>query len=260
MKISDWLKLPELRDADKLDSCEITRRFAAVIRKKPFLKRLYSDWYAELLREAACSPGHLIVEIGSGAGFMKEIVRHVVTSDILDIPGVDVRFSGLHMPFKDSSVKAFFMLDVIHHIADNVILFKEIDRCLAPGGKIVVIEPANTLWARFVWRNFHHEEFNPVAEGWRTHGKDPLLSANSAMPWMIFFRDRARFNERFPLLRINKISTHTPFRYLISGGVSMKQLLPYSAYPLITGIEILLSPLNKFIGMFYTIVIEKVEP
>lgn len=48
------------------------------------------------------------------------------------------------MPFQDKSVSAFMMIDVLHHIKDSRQFFKEMQRCLKPGGKIVMIEPANT--------------------------------------------------------------------------------------------------------------------
>lgn len=47
---------------------------------------------------------------------------------------------------------------------------------------------------------------------------------------MIFERDRARFEAEFPKLRIEKVRPFMPFRYLVSGGVSMWQLMPERAF------------------------------
>ena len=117
-------------------------------------------------------------------------------------------------------------------------------------------EPANTLWGRFIFQNFHHEPFVPSA-GWRFEAAGPMSSANIALPWIVFCRDRERFQARFPSLRIRRVRPYMPLRYIISGGVSIRQLLPSAAYPLVEGVELLLNPLHGMLGMFYDIEIEK---
>ncbi len=271
MSLLDLLKLPEAKGIQDLDAPETTLLHRRIIQSKPFLKNLYLDFYSTFkkycpeivgARFIAPSAGAIncaptVVELGSGGGFLKEIYPNVVTSDILPLPGIDRCFSALEMPFEDSSVDAFLMIDVFHHIPDSGKFLKELDRCLKPGGKAVMIEPANTPWGRFIYSNFHHEAFEP-GEGWglpQTGG--PLSCANGALPWIVFVRDRKKFSAEFPELKIRLIEPHTPFRYLVSGGVSMRQLLPSFTYPLVKGGEWILSPFNSFLGMFYTIVVEK---
>ena len=77
------------------------------------------------------------------------------------------------------------------------------------------------------------------------------------IPWIIFFRDRKLFEKEYPGLKIVKLKPHTPFRYLLSGGFSYRQLLPSFTYKWMANLELLLSPFNKFIGMFYTIELAK---
>ena len=50
-------------------------------------------------------------------GFIKELFPSVVTSDVLELPGVDQVFSALDVPFADSKVDAVVMIDVLHHVA-----------------------------------------------------------------------------------------------------------------------------------------------
>ena len=148
------------------------------------------------------------------------------------------------------------MLNVIHHIHDPRLFFKEVDRCLKKGGKLIAIEPANTLWGRFVYKHFHYEDFDPK-KGWTLKSQKALSDANGALPWIIFIRDRKKFEKLFPRLKIKKVTPHTPIQYLISGGLSYKQLLPSWMYPVIKGIEKISLPLSRHIGMFYTIEIKK---
>lgn len=259
MKIIEWLKLPEVKKINDLDNPSTTLLHGKIIQKKPFLKKIYIDFYNQFKKAISNNiDTKFLVELGSGAGFIKDIIPNVITSDIINLPNVDMHFSVLNMPFKKNTVDAFFMIDVLHHISNARIFFKEVNRCLKIGGKIIMIEPSNTLWGRFVYKNFHHEPFDTSA-GWALEKIGPLSSANSAIPWIIFYRDKQQFQKEFPTLKILKVNPHTPFQYLISGGVSMHQLLPTITYNIIKTIEMMLSPFNKYIGMFLTIELTKVS-
>lgn len=256
MSVIEWFKLPETKCIKDLDDPATTLLHAEIVQKKKFLKKLYIDFYKEFGNVIPEPEKKVLVELGSGGGFIKEVIEGVITSDILDLPNVDKVFSALDMPFEERSVDAFFMFDVLHHIADPRGFFKEAMRCLKPSGKIVMIEPANTLWARFIYKNFHHELFDPQAQ-WGLKESGPVSHGNGAMPWIIFSRDRGIFEKEFPELRIVRMRNHTPLRYLLSGGLTLRQIVPSFTYPLIKGVEFLLSAINNLVGMFQTIELEK---
>jgi SAM-dependent methyltransferase len=258
MNILDWLKLPETRGIKDLDDPATTLLHGKILRSKPFLRNLYADFYGQFKNAVQRPDNKVLVELGSGGGFIKEVILNVITSDILKVEGVDKVFSATEMPFENTSVDAFFMFDVLHHIGEPRKFFAEADRCLRPGGRIVMIEPANTPWARFIYKNFHHEGFDPKG-GWELSKTGPLSQANGAIPWIIFVRDRAIFEREFPRLRVVSLCNHTPMRYLISGGLTLRQLLPGFAYPVVRALEFLLSPANNLLGMFMTITIEKTD-
>ncbi len=274
MKIIEWLKLPETMGIEDLDGPATTLLHAEIIQKKPFLKKLYIDFYKQFEKSISNSEEKVLVELGSGGGFIKEVISNVITSDVLELPNVDKVFSALDMPFEEASVDAFFMFDVLHHIADPKAFFKEALRCLKVGGKVVMIEPANTLWSRFIYKNFHHEAFDAQAPEWCFRGQakwelgprkagtlqesGPLSGANGALAWIIFWRDRKIFESEFPSLRIVRMHNHTPLRYLLSGGLTLRQLVPSFSYPAVKAIEYTLSPINDLLGMFQTIKLEKV--
>jgi SAM-dependent methyltransferase len=257
MKIIEWLRLPETRCIKDLNDPATTLLHAEIIHKKPFLKKLYIDYYKKFRKAVPDFEKKVLVELGSGGGFIKEIIGNVITSDVLELPNVDKVFSAVSMPFGETSVDAFFMFDVLHHIADPRAFFREAVRCLKVSGKIVMIEPANTLWARFIYKNFHHERFDTEGD-WGFEETGPLSQGNGAIPWIIFSRDRKTFEGEFPSLKIVRMRNHTPLRYLLSGGLTLRQLVPSFTYPLIKAIEYALSPINNRLGMFQTIELEKV--
>jgi len=258
MKIIDWLKLPKVRCIEDLDDPATTLLHAEIIREKPFLRKLYIDFYKQFTKAVPDFENKILVELGSGGGFIKEVIGNVITSDVLELPNVDKVFSAGSMPFEERSVDAFFMFDVLHHIPDSRAFFREAIRCLKVSGKIVMIEPANTLWARFLYKNFHHERFDTQGK-WTLQEGGPLSRGNGAIPWIIFSRDRKIFEGEFPSLRIVGMRNHTPMRYLLSGGVTLRQLVPSFTYPLIKAIEFGLSPVNDWLGLFQTIELEKVD-
>jgi SAM-dependent methyltransferase len=252
--IKNWRKLPEAAAITHLDDPAATVLHAQIIRRKGFLRRIYREIYRGF--KARLPDGGTVVELGSGGGFIKEVIPATITSDVLRVPGLSVCFSALDMPFADESLDALLMIDVLHHLPDVRRFLAEAQRCLKPEGRILMVEPANTLWGRFIYGHFHHEPFEPAA-GWTLAAGRPMSSANGALPWIVFGRDRERFQAEFPSLKLLRMRPFMPLRYLISGGVSMRQLLPTAAYPLVKGVELLMSPLNGLCGMSYEISIQK---
>jgi SAM-dependent methyltransferase len=254
----NWLKLPEASQIKNLDDPENIHLLRKIIHRKPFLHHIYTRFYQEILNTIkTVPPDGAIVELGSGASFLKKLAPHVITSDVLPYSGVDRVFSALDIPFADASVSAFVMVDVFHHVKDSRQFLKEMQRCLQGGGKVVMIEPANTAWSRFIYKNFHHEPFITTA-GWGFEVGGPLSGANMALPWIVFCRDRSLFQQEFPALKLGFVKIHTPFLYLLSGGLSLRQLLPSYCYPLICATEHMLGCLSPHLGMFMTIELEKV--
>jgi len=239
-----------------LDDPLRTVKHREIILSKPFLKRLYTEWYTTIKNNLTNIPSGKLIELGSGGGFLKQIIPEVITSDILPIPGNDMVFDGLDMPFDNESVSAFIMVDVFHHVPDSKKFLDEMYRTLKPGGKIIMNEPWNSNWGRFIYKNFHHETFNPHGD-WTIPSSGPMSDANGALPYIVFERDREKFKTEYPGFEIQLIKKHTPLRYLVSGGVSMKQLVPNFSYGLLTLFEKMISPLSNYFSMFVTIIIKK---
>ena len=237
-----------------LDDPRRTLEHRDIILSKQFLKRIYTDWYHDLLHEAADCPDGVKLEIGSGGGFMKDVDATVVTSDILDLPVVDKIFSAEEIPYGENEISAIFMINVFHHIPDVKAFLKEASRILKKGGKIIMIEPGNSPFSRFIYKQFHHEMFDEKRD-WIFPTSGPLSGSNQALPYIVFKRDRKLFEEQFTELRVEKLKLHSGLRYLVSGGVSRGQLVPDFSYNLIKMME---KTAPSLIGMFQTIVVKKI--
>lgn len=241
-----------------INSPERTLFHKKIILNKPFLKKLYIEWYHEFINAIPQLPKGKLLEIGSGGGFLKELNPSIICSDYLDLPTNDLTFSALNMPFSEDEVSGLFMIDTFHHIPDAAKFLKEAKRVLIKEGQIIMIEPANSLWGRFIYKNFHHEPFDSKKD-WSIPSSGLLSGANGALPWIVFERDRKIFDELFPEFKIISIQYHTPFRYLLSGGVSFRQVVPDFLFGAFTLSDRILSALSKHFSMFVTIRIKKVN-
>lgn len=239
-----------------IDSPERTILHGQIIKKKKFLKNLYLNWYSIFINEIKNLPNDVMIELGSGGGFLKELEPKVICTDIIDLPSNDMTLSALNMPFDDNTIGGIFMIDTMHHIPDSEQFLNEVNRVLTNGGKMIMIEPANSIWGRFIYQNFHHEPFEPKG-GWTIPSSGPMSDANGALPWIVFERDREIFKSKFPNLKIESITYINPLAYLLSGGVSRKQLLPNFSFPLIMVADKILSKLSKQISMFMVVKITK---
>jgi SAM-dependent methyltransferase len=256
MNLLSILKEHKTKD---LDTPSTTLQHREIILRKKFLKKLYIDWYLSMLKETEGLPDGKIVEIGSGGGFLKDLNPKIITSDILPFPHCDLTFPGEQMPFADNELSAILMIDVLHHIPDSRSFFREAQRVLKPGGKIIMIEPANTTFSRFIFQKFHHENFAPETKSWSFPTSGPLSGANGALPWIIFTRDYDNFRTEFPAFTKEKIQHHTPFAYLISGGLTFKSPLPGWLFGTFRWFESLFTPFNRHLAMFQTIVLVKTK-
>lgn len=240
-----------------LDSPEATVAASELIRSKKILHSIYLEHYRFFYEQLEGIPTGTVVELGSGGGFIKEVLPNVVTSDVVTLPTTDMTFRAEELPFPSESVAAILMINVFHHIQDVRTFLRRAQDCLTPNGIIAMVEPANTPFSRLIYSNFHHEPFEPDQEDWSLPPGGRMSSANDALPWIVFKRDRVKFDEWFPSLRIESVREAEPFRYILSGGLSRPQLCPSMLYPLVRALEWTLRPLNPFLGMFMKIRVRK---
>ena len=251
-----WLKEPQLQG----QTPGTARFFAtqkAIIQQRPLLKWCYDDWYARLQADArsVAGPG-LLVELGSGGSCLKELEPSLITSDVVaDV--ADRVIDARQLPFADGSVKALFLTHVFHHIPDVRAFFSEAERVLVPGGVISMIEVAHTPFARFFFKNFHHEPYRDECAEWSFAQTDSMMDSNQALSWMVFERDRARFEKLYPRLKAEPTAFLPWLAYLLSGGVTMRHLVPGFMNGPIRGMEHLLSPLAPAFALHWHICIRK---
>lgn len=247
-------------DLDSDESLEVHRR---IIEQNPLLKDHYLFVYRRFrfAEQQVKDLPYPSLEIGSGGGFLKEILPDVITSDVAKAEGIDRMEDVLRLSFPDRSIKAVYANGVLHHLEDCELAIRQIERVLVPGGLFVCNEPSSSPFGYFMNRHFHKEHTDRNVRSWSLRAEDGhgrLTGANMALPYIVFIRDRKTFEEKFPSLKIASVVFHDFLRYTLSGGLSYRPFVPPVLYGLINGLETAFRPFMPVFGNAMLITIKKV--
>lgn len=201
--------------------------------RKPGLRAIYADYHRRMLvalRHPGAPPGP-ILDVGAGSNRFKSLDRDVISLDIAAAPWVDVQGDACRLPFADASLAGIAMLDVLHHLVDPLPFFREAQRCLKPGGRLVLIEPGMTPLSYPFYRYLHREPADLGVDPLTprvTHGPADPFDSNQATPTLLFKRieHRIRLLERVPAMRLLSADWLSLFAYPLSGGFQRWSLLP----------------------------------
>ncbi len=222
------------------------------------LRAIYADYYRQIMD--ACRPG-VILEIGGGSGNLKEVAPAVVSTDVLSAPWLDAIADAQALPFRDSTFDNIVMVDVLHHIEQPRRFLTEAQRVLRAGGRLVLIEPAITPLSWFVYKWFHHEPVlmgqDPLSQMIQNTNRDPY-DGNSAIPTLLFRRNRSRMAQEFPELVIREFRLFSFIAFPLSGGFRSWSLLPKGLVEPLLRFEARLSPvLGRWMAFRLFVMIER---
>ena len=220
------------------------------------IRKLYSKWYG-LIKEAL-RPGRTL-ELGGGSGNLSDFLPEAITSDIVFEPWLDAVMDAHEIPFKAESLDNIVLFDVLHHLAAPTFFFHEVDRVLRAEGRVIMMEPY-VSWLSFPVYRFLH------AEG-MTWDVDPFLDqplerkepfeGNQAVPTLIFRKQRKKFLETFPSLKIIRQEIMDILLYPLSGGFHNPSLCPLLLWEPLELLEKALHPFNRFLAFRLFVVLEK---
>ena len=229
--------------------------------EKPALQKIYADYYRRIAAHCAKGP---TLEIGAGAGHIREYLDQVYMADILPAEWLDMAADAQQLPFGDASLDNIVMLDVLHHIEQPAVLFNEVARVLRPGGRIVMLDPGITIGSWPVYKFLHAEPVNmsvdPLREGESQSSGDPFDS-NQAVPTLLFSNaDRCkRFELKFPALKVAVRQFFGFATYPLTGGFQNWCFVPSGAVSPLLSVERCLEPvLARLLGFRLLVALERV--
>lgn len=228
-------------------------------RRSPALRAVYGEIFLAVRRLLA--PGRTL-EIGSGIGVAREFLPDLTTSDIASTAFVDRAISAYAIPPEAwGNILAF---DVLHHLREPLRFFASAAAALAPGGRIILAEPAGTPGGRLFYRCCHHEPCHPAAvvAPYRFPAARDGSFANMGMAHALFGRSRPEFEAelRARQLRIAQVTYRDLLAYPATGGFSRPALLPARVLRGLLAIERRLpQPLLRLLALRMVVVLEKIS-
>ncbi len=240
---------------------DILKKHWETWQNKKILRDIYTEWYQKIISNLSNVPGKTL-ELGSGSGNFKEFKPDIITSDIDPQPWLDMSFDAHQMPFHNKELANIVMIDVLHHLANPLLFFKEANKALKKGGKIIMVEPYPSPFSIIVYKLFHPEPFifnidyfNQVNY---SKEKNPWES-NQAIPFLFFFKHINKFNKTFS--KNYKVISREKFSFILyplSGGFENKQIIPNMFIPIAKISEKLLTPLKSLFAFRCLIILEKI--
>ena len=248
-----------------VDSEKLSKIHSSIIKKKTLLRSAFQTFYEDMSKicdRFFCKNG-LEIELGSGVGFFKNFRKQVITSDIRPGLKYDMIIDATDMNLEDNSVKCIFAINVFHHISYPNKFFKELIRVLKKDGGCILIEPHNGFISKLLHKNMHKDEYFETEEvNWDKEKSSGILSdANQALSYNVFERDKSIFQQKYgPNLEIiHKQYEINGLRYIFSGGLNFKQILPSFFLPFLFFLEKFFQPLAKLWVPYQMIVIKKIR-
>ena len=169
------------------------------------------------------------IEVGSGAGFSKDFIKNknfkltdLGNDEHLDYKNIDAQNTG----FKTGSLDFVIASNMIHHIPYPIKFFKEINRILKNGGKLIIFESYCSIFFQLATMIMKHEGFDFTLNVWdEEEPKSDEKNAwhgNIAVPHLIF-DDRSRFDKEIGnLFEIEYEELTECLIFINSGGVTSK--------------------------------------
>ncbi|MDL5054690.1 methyltransferase domain-containing protein [Oscillatoria laete-virens NRMC-F 0139] len=197
--------------------------------KKEALRSIYRGFYQLIRGQINVSTDSRTIEFGSGIGKIKEVIPECVTTDIFANPWLDRVENIYQTSFDDAFADNVILFDVFHHLEYPGLLFRELNRIVRPGGKVVIFDPFMSFLSLPVYGIFHHEPVdlrNPI-EWLPQHdispNELPYFAAQSRAT-RIFHKGELR--EKIEGFQLVYRQVLPAWDYMFSGGFSKPQMLP----------------------------------
>ena len=231
--------------------------------RKPMLREIYHGFYRQIAAQLDPQQTGPVVELGSGMGRIKEVIPGCVTTDLFPNPWLDRHENCYQLSFADSSVSHLILFDVWHHLRYPGTALREFHRVLAPGGRLILFEPAASWVGRLVYHFFHHEPVavrDPITwdapDGFTANDADYYAAQGSAT--RLFWWGESR--DRLTGWRIRELTPVASFNYFASGGFSGPQLGGRFLHSLMRGLDYICSPFPRAFAARLLVVLEKEKP
>ena len=102
------------------------------------------------------------------------------------------------LPFPNGTFERVIMVDALHHVADQAGTARELWRVLAPGGRLVIVEPdirqlpvkGIALFEKLAMMRSHFLPPREIGRLFEEHGAQVRIEMDSASAWVLIEKER----------------------------------------------------------------------
>ena len=195
--------------------------------RKPQLRAVYRGFHELIASRLDRQIYGQIVELGSGMGSIKEIIPDCVTTDLFPNPWLDRQENAYCLNYADGGISNLILFDVWHHLRYPATALAEFRRVLAPGGRLIVFDPAMSWTGRLIYGLFHHEPLGlghavtwDAPTGFKPGDVDYFAAQGAAT--RIFWRRETP--DRLASWDLVEATPLASFEYFATGGFSGRQI------------------------------------
>jgi SAM-dependent methyltransferase len=228
--------------------------------KKPILQKIYHEFYKLIASHLNTNIKGKIVELGSGIGNMKMVIPEAITTDIFPNPWIDRVENAYNLSFENESLSNIILFDVWHHLKYPGAVLEELNRVLKKDGRIILFEPAMSLFGLLVYGLLHHEPIGITKKiSWYAREKSDVFKneyyAAQGNASRIF--GSSRYKELLQDWKIVKVKKLSSLSYVLSGGYSKHQFYPAKMLPLLFFLDRIFNKVPLIFATRLLIVLEK---
>ncbi len=219
---------------------------------KPVLRRIYYEFYARIADYLPAEVSGPILELGSGAADITEVIPDCIRTDLFPNPWIDQVENAYALSFSDQFLKGIILIDVFHHLRFPGTALQEFQRVLKSGGRAIIFDPALSLLGKLVYGPLHPEPLGLqdsiswfAPDWWSPDNIDYYAAQGNAH--RVFVCDELDLAGAGWKLKV--VKQFADISYIAAGGYSKPQLFPNFAYPFMRFVD---NVCNLFPELFAT--------
>lgn len=208
---------------------------------KPVLRKIYRSFHQDIAKLVRNDIGGVTVELGSGIGNIKEVIPNCLRTDLFPNPWLDQTEDAYRLSFADNSVSNIVLFDVFHHLRYPGAAFKEFQRVLKLGGRVLIFDPCMSALGLVVYGLLHHEPIALADDisweapiGWNPSNDSYYAAQGNAYRVFFMNSNRKLWVNDWSLISRKRRSC---ISYVASGGYSKPQMYPDSMLPVMRGVD-----------------------
>lgn len=168
------------------------------------------------------------LELGCGVTPMSDHYPNILSTDIEETECTSTVLDACNLGNQKQKYSAIYGVNCFHHISEKKKFFEQAGMALEPGGVVILLEPADTVFSRILYPHlFKIESYDTRASIDSLRTEDPVKGANQAASFICFKRDQSEFMKDLEFDLVQTVYLRNWLSFILCGGTNFPELAPY---------------------------------